>query len=120
MALSRRENKRLLQYWNGLQAADAQRVLNAATKLADEISLEPEPEDVAFAPIYVSRGGIVSRRTDGSHDFQLTLRTFPLTVRLMAQKFRDARDSFDRFYRGRFPEQTAQFVPFSGTGHRLD
>ena len=168
---SRREVRRLLQYWNGLQVADAQRILNVATKLADETSqegiLEPEPEDVSFATIYVSRGGIVSRRADGNHDFQLTPRSFPTAVRFMVEKFRDDRDAFDRFYSSRFPDQPRHcdnvpciggrawqtdasvridrtrlfccaecadewarnhqphpapsgFVPFSGTGHRLE
>ena len=123
MSLSRREVRRLLQYWNGLGVADAQRILDAATKLADETSQEPEPEDVAFATIYISRGGIVSRRADGNHDFRLTAKSFPTAVRFMVEKFRDDRDGFERFYRTRFPEISAGpsgFVPFSGTGHRLD
>ena len=123
MPLSRREVRRLLQYWNGLGVADAQRILDAATKLADETSQEPEPEDVSFATIYVSRGGIVSHRADGNRDFQLTPRSFPISVRFMVEKFRDNRDGFERFYSTRFPEINAGppgFVPFSGTGHRLD
>ena len=123
MSNSRREVRRLLQYWNGLPSIHAQWVLNAATKLADETNQEVEPTDVSFATIYESRGGIVSRRADGNHDFQLTPKSFPISVRFMVEKFRDDRDGFERFYRGRFPEISADppgFVPFSGTGYRLD